>query len=157
MDLGRARIVFSARGGASHEMLGLGGVKRLFIAVIGVVAAVLFQAGTGAASSEWCSDDPAIHYIDAAGHAQTVYLTSYADGLDHSGALKAQRYTYAVTRSDGGHKTKVKLLVMVPGESRTHFHVRFVVSTSPNGAGTVLDKHEGDSGHVQNLDFETRN
>lgn len=131
-------------------------VKRfLFVGPLVVVAA-LIQAGITAEAHVWCSEDPAIQFVDAAGQSQTVYLTSYADGIEHSGAVSAQTYTYSIERSDGGHKTRVRLMVVVPDDGRKHFHVRFVVSTNPNGAGKVLTEHKGNSGHGYALDFEVR-
>lgn len=131
-------------------------MKRFLIVASAFGSAVLLQAGMTAEAAEFCSDDPAIHFVDAAGKSQTVYLTTYGEGLDHAGAVNAQRYSYSVEKTDGGHKTKVRLRVIVPDQSRQHFHVRFVVSTGPNSAGTVLHRHEGDSGHAYALDFETR-
>lgn len=129
-------------------------VKRILLVGPLVVVAALMQAGITAEAQVWCSDDPAIHFVNAAGQSQTVYLTSYGDGIQHSGAVGAQTYTYSIERHDDGHKTKVRLRVVVPDDGRKHFAVRFVVSTNPNGAGKVLTQHNGNSGHATALDFE---
>ena len=128
-------------------------MKRVLVAVA-VVLVALVQAGVTAEASVFCSSDPAIHFTDAVGHPHTVYLTSYGDGTEHSGAVNSTKDSYAIESSDGGHKTKVKLWILVPDDSRKHFHVRFVVSTQPNGAGTVLMKHDGNSGHPYHFDFD---
>ena len=134
--------------------MGVCSVRRLLLVVTGVGAAVLLQAGITAQAAEICSEDPAIHFIDSAGHQRTVYLTTYWEGVEHSHAVHALRYTHSVGRSDGGRTTTVKLRITVPDDSRKHFHVHFVVSTSPNGAGTRLTQHGGESGHANDLEFE---
>jgi hypothetical protein len=130
-----------------------GSVKRGLL-VIPAVALALLLSAVNAAASEWCSDDPTIHFRDGGGHIQTVYLTTYGDGLEHVHAVRAQAYSFGTEVGDHGHKTKVKLTVFVPDDSRHHFHVRWVVSTGPGGTGIVLARHEGDSGHNSDLEFE---
>jgi hypothetical protein len=128
-------------------------VKRgLF--VMPAVGLVFMLSAVTAAAAEWCSDDPAIRFVDASGHLRTVYLTTYGDGLEHSQQVSAQVYTYTVKYSDNGHKTKLKLKVYVPDDGRHHFHVRSTVSTGPGGTGVVLGHHDADSGHASDLDFE---
>jgi hypothetical protein len=129
-------------------------VKRILVVAPIAVAAALIQAGTTAAAAEWCSDDPAIYLVDAAGNRHTVYLTTYGDGLEHKPQVTAQTYWYSLKTADGGHATKVKLHVFVPDARTHHFHVRSVVSTGPNGTGQVLAHHDGDSGHANGMDFE---
>jgi hypothetical protein len=136
--------------------MGVRSVRRFFIVAVAVGAAVLLQAGVTAEAAEVCSEDPAIHFIDAWGHPQTVYLTNYWEGVEHTRAVKAERYLYTVERIDTGHRTKVRLRVIVPDDSPKHFHVRFTVTTSPNGAGIRLAEHHGESGHINDLEFETR-
>jgi len=131
-------------------------VKRILLVGPLVVVAALMQAGITAEAHVWCSEDPAIHFINAAGQSQTVYLTSYGDGIQHLEAVRAQTYTYSIERRDGGHKTRLRVMVVVPDDGRRHFQVQFVVSTDPNGAGKVLMKHKGNSGHAYALDFEVR-
>jgi hypothetical protein len=126
---------------------------RALLAIPAVVIALFLTAISGAAS-EWCSEDPVIHFVDAGGHSQTVYLTAYGEGVEHSHAVSAMAYTYATEYGDHGHKTKVKLVVFVPDDCRHHFHVRSVVSTGPGGTGVVLAHHDGDSGHNSGLEFE---
>lgn len=132
-------------------------MKRLLVVASAVAALVLMQAGTTAEASEWCSDDPAITFFDAQGESHTVYLTSSAKGLEHLAALEAQTYTISVESTDDGSRTKVGLRVIVPDQTGEHFNVRFVVSTSPNGAGTVLRLRNGESGQVSELNFQTQN
>ncbi len=129
-------------------------MKRILVVAPIAVAAALIQAGTTAAAAEWCSDDPAIYLVDAAGNRHTVYLTTYGEGLEHKPQVSAQSYAYSLESADGGHKTKVKLQMFVPDGSAHHFHVHSVVSTGPNGTGRVLAHHDGDSGHANAMDFE---
>lgn len=107
-----------------------------------------------ASAAEWCSDDPAIRFVDAGGHSRTLYLTTYGDGVEHSIAVRTQAYAFTTQYGDHGRKTKLKLHVYVPDDSRNHFHVRWVLSTSPNGAGIVLAHHDGDSGHTSDFDVD---
>jgi hypothetical protein len=130
-------------------------VKRGLLAVPAVALALLLSAVTSAAS-EWCSDDPAIHFRDGSGHIQTVYLTTFGEGVEHSHAVSAEAYSYGTEIGDHGHKTTVKLTVFVPDDSRRHFHVRCVVSTGPGGTGIVLAHHDGESGHNSDLEFELK-
>lgn len=129
-------------------------MRRLFLVVTAVGAAALLQAGITAEAAEICSEDPAIHFIDAAGHPRTVYLTTYWEGVEHSRAVHGQRYSYSIQRSEEGRRTTVKLRITVPDDSRKHFHIHFVVSTSPNGTGTRLTQHGGESGRGNDLEFE---
>lgn len=131
-------------------------MKRSLLAAP-LAALALFLSALTAVASEWCSEDPPIHFVDATGHTRTVYLTAYGEGVEHSHAVSAVSYTSAIEYGDHGHKTKVRLVVFVPDDSRHHFHVRTVVSTGPGGTGVVLARHDGDSGHGSAVDFETRN
>lgn len=126
---------------------------RALLAVPAVALALLLTAVSGVAS-EWCSEDPAIHFTDASGHGQTVYLTAYGDGVEHSRAVSAVAYALSTEYTDHGHRTTVKLVVFVPDDCRHHFHVRDVVSTGPDGTGLVLARHDANSGQRSDLDFE---
>ena len=127
--------------------------RRLFVAIPAVGLAFMLSAVT-AAASEWCSEDPAIRFVDAGGHLRTVYLTTYGEGLDHASQVSAQAYTCTIQYSDDHSKTKLKLTVYVRDDGRHHFHLRSIVSTGPNGTGVVLGHHDGDSGHASDFDFE---
>jgi hypothetical protein len=83
-----------------------------------------------------------------------VYLTTLGDGVQHSRAVHTQAYAYTIEYSDNGRRTKLKMHVLVPDDSRNHFHVRWVVSTGPSGAGIVLTHHDGDSGHASDFDVD---
>ena len=128
-------------------------MKRRLLVIPAVALAFMLSAVT-AAAAEWCSEDPAIRFVDASGHQHTVYLTTYGEGLDHSAQVRAQAYSYTVEYIDNGHKTRLRLIVYVPDDGRHHFHVRSTVSTGPNGSGVVLGHHDADSGHASDIDFE---
>jgi len=114
--------------------------------VFPAVAVALWLSTISAAAAEWCSNDPAIHFVNASGRLQTVYLTTYGEGVEHANAVSAVAYTYVTQYGDHGRKTQLKLRVFVPDDSRHHFHVRWVVSTGPGGTGKILGRHDGDSG-----------
>ena len=126
---------------------------RALLAIPAVALALVLAAISGSAS-EWCSEDPAIHFVDAKGNTHTVYLTAYGDGVEHSHAVSATTFTYCTEYGDHGQKTKIRLVVFVPDDCRHHFHVRTLVSTGPGGTGVVLAHHDSDSGHSSDLEFE---
>lgn len=124
------------------------------LVVVPAVALGLLLSAVDAAAAEWCTNDPAIHFVDASGHAQTVYLTTYGDGVEHTRAVNAETFSYVVEYGDHGRKTHLRLKVFVPDDSRHHFHVRCIVSTGPFGMGKVLARHDSDSGQGADLDVE---
>ena len=129
-------------------------VKRIFLGAAAAVTTALIQFATTASAAEWCSDDPALQFVDAAGNVHTVYITTYGDGIEHQPQVAAQTFSYSIESERAGHKTKVKLKVFVPDAGNRHFHVRSVVTTGPSGTGRVLAHHDGDSGHSNGVDFD---
>jgi hypothetical protein len=129
-------------------------MRRAFLVAPAALVAALIQAGTTAGAAEWCSDDPAVQFVDGAGNVRTVYLTTYGDGLEYQTNVNAQAYTYTVESDKAGHKTHVRLLVFVPDDGHRHFHVHSVVTTGANGTGRMLGHHDGNSGHADRVDFD---
>ncbi|HEX6547897.1 MAG TPA: hypothetical protein VF134_04070 [Candidatus Dormibacteraeota bacterium] len=115
---------------------------------------LLSQAAISAAAAEFCFDDPALVFVTPSGVPHTVYLTTFAAGLEHSPQVHAQRYSLHLETDRDDRQTEVAVHVLVPNGTSRPFAVHSVISTGPNGTGKRLANRDGISGRPYTLEFE---
>ena len=107
----------------------------------GAVAAVGAAGAFTTAFADWCADDPAIQIGD-----KTVYVTQYAPDSKYMDELHSAKFQVRVLNL--GPSQLVTIAVTTPrvdDETAQPFEVFDVVSTGPNGTGTVLARAHGNS------------
>lgn len=125
-------------------------MKKKLIAAGGAVAAVGAAGAFSTAFADWCADDPAIQI-----GTQTVYVTQYAPDSMYLDEL--QKATYQVRVLNLGDTRLVTIAVVTPpvdDQTGQPFQVMDVVSTGPNGTGTVLARAAGQSNYPTVLIFK---
>lgn len=125
-------------------------MKRKMLAAGGAVAAAGAAGAFSSAFADWCADDPAIQIGD-----QTVYVTQYAPDAGYADELAAA--TYQVRVLNLGQNRLVTIAVNNPpvdDQSGQPYEVLDVVSTGPNGSGTVLARSSGTSSNPLVLIFK---
>lgn len=116
----------------------------------GAVAAVGAAGAFTTAFADWCADDPAIQIGD-----KTVYVTQYAPDSKYMDELQAAKFQVRVLNL--GVSQLVTIAVTTPtvdDQTGLPYEVIDVVSTGPNGTGTVLARAHGNSRHPTVLVFK---
>lgn len=128
-------------------------MKRKIIAAGGAVAAVGAAGAFTTAFADWCADDPAIQIGD-----KTVYVTQYAPDSSYMDELHSAKFQVRVLNLGGAHLVTIAVTTPhVDDETGQPFEVIDVVSTGPNGTGTVLARAHGHSQYPTVLVFKLSN
>lgn len=125
-------------------------MKKKMLAAGGAVAAVSAAGAFSSAFADWCADDPAIQI-----GSQTVYVTQYAPDAEYAADLAAAKYQVRVLNI--GSAQLVTIAVNNPpvdAGTGQPYEVYDVVSTGPNGTGTVLARSYGSSQYPTVLVFK---
>jgi len=125
-------------------------VKKKILAAGGAVAAVGAAGAFTSAFADWCADDPAIQIGD-----RTVYVTQYAPEAEYAADIAAA--TYQVRVLNFGAAQLVTIAVNNPkvdAQTGKPYEIYDVVSTGPNGTGTVLARSYGNSQYPVVLVFK---
>lgn len=124
-------------------------MTRLPFGIAGAVLMVVLSVVSAEASACWCEEDPLLTITSPQGAAQ-VYLTTYAEGLNHLAAIQSEQVSYAVQPAEGGlSRVEVSIRISSPDEFRT----RFVVSSGPNGSGHLFASKPGNSRSPNRVGF----
>jgi hypothetical protein len=124
-------------------------VNRKYLLAAGLAGAMAIGTGSSVVIADFCADDPVITVAPN----KVVYLTDYADS-QYLDSLKAVRYRVLYTYGDQSGRLHVTLLIYIPsGPTGDQFDIDYVISTGPDGSGTVLAKGHGQSGQVLILRF----
>ncbi len=116
----------------------------------GAVAAVGAAGAFTSAFADWCADDPAIQIGD-----QTVYVTQYAPDSKYMDELHSARFQVRVLNLGVSHLVTIAVTTpIIDDETGQPFEVIDVVSTGPNGTGTVLARAHGNSQRPNVLVFK---
>lgn len=125
-------------------------MKKKILAAGGAVAAVGAAGAFTSAFADWCADDPAIQI-----GSRTVYVTQSAPDAEYAADLAAATYQVRVLRI--GPAQLVTITVNNPpvdAQTGKAYEVYDVVSTGPNGTGTVLARSYGTSRYPTVLIFK---
>jgi len=114
------------------------------------VVMVILTVVSAEASACWCEDDPLLTITSPQGSAQ-VYLTTYAEGLNHLGAIQAEHVSYQVRGGDEDGLSRVQLSIRI--SSPDEFRTFFIVSSGPNGSGQVFAAKPGNSRSANQVGF----
>ena len=123
------------------------------ILLLGTLGAVVPVANAGEEGIDWCFIDPVVVVRTPGGRVEVVHVTLYGQGAEHRDALRAATITHRVQGVPRQRATAVEVIVLVPDDEGQRFATRAVVSTRPNGAGTVLATAGGQSGQPMRLRF----
>lgn len=114
------------------------------------MAAVGAAGAFSSAFADWCADDPAIQIGD-----RTVYVTQYAPDSKYVDELGAARYQVRVLNLGGSSLVTIAVTTpAVDDQTGQPFEVIDIVSTGPNGTGTVLARAHGSSQYPTVLVFK---
>jgi hypothetical protein len=124
-------------------------VNRKFLLASGLAGALAVGSGASVVIADFCADDPIIEIAPG----KVVYLTDYADS-SHLASLQAVKYRVLHTHTDRQGRMHVTLLIYVPSDpTGESFDASYVISTGPDGSGTVLAQGESGSGKVVVVHF----
>jgi hypothetical protein len=85
-----------------------------------------------------------VKVVTPQGTKQNVHVTIFALGVQHRRAVHKATVTWSAAAASGGTSTDVTVTVTVPLDGSTSaFTTKALVSTRPNGMGTVLAHVEG--------------
>src|SRR5215216_4080494 len=120
-------------------------MKRFFWSILMALLCLgTLVPAVGAEEEQWCWTDPAIVVRTPSGNTVVVYLTLGALGTQHADALRAATESYTVQAVSNAPATDVEVQVRVPDDAyAAGFSTVNIVSTQPNGGGTVLDSEPG--------------
>src|SRR5215210_1463195 len=103
------------------------------------VLTLLLTRAPAAFADDWCSDDPLVKIVTLGGTKQYVHVTTFAYGIEHRKALHKAAIIWSVAPASEGTATDVTITTTVPQDgSGGGFPTKMLVSTKPNGKGTVL-------------------
>lgn len=112
--------------------------QGVFSATAGTLTLLLTHA-PAAFADDWCAADPLVKVVTPGGTKQHVHVMIFALGAQHRQALHKSTITWSAAAASGGTATDVTVRVTVPqDESRSPFPTKALVSTRPNGKGTLL-------------------
>lgn len=116
-------------------------MKKKVLAASGAVAAVGAAGAISGAFADWSADGPAIQIGD-----RTVYVTQYSADAAYAHDIAAATYQVRVLNL-GSTKLVTIAVTNPPVDDQTGraYDVMNVVSTEPNGSGTVLARSSGNS------------
>lgn len=125
-------------------------MKKKLAAAGGAVAAVGVSGALSTAFADWCAFDPEIKIGN-----QTVYVTQYAPDSMYMDELAAAKFKVRVLNLPDSKLVTIAVTTpRVDDQTGQPFEVIDVVSTGPNGTGTVLARSHGHSNYPTVLVFK---
>lgn len=130
-------------------------MRRLFLALLVGLVALVAVAPAAQAAEEWCDTDPLVLVQTPGGSLVPVYVTNGARGVVHLPAAQMAAITYTVRPIADGRDTLVEMKVLVPDDLfGSGFPTRSTVSTGPLATGEIYATASGQSGTVMAMTFK---
>jgi hypothetical protein len=126
---------------------------RRIVAILAVTASgLILSSSPASAYYSWCSEDPLLSLTAPSGSTERVYVTDYASP-EYEAQLAQVQVSYTISKRQSTYDGTV--LVYVPRPEHQAFVVRTVVSTGPDGTGSVLGAGWGRAGKPYRVAFQT--
>lgn len=128
-------------------------IRRFVIAV--TVAVLGAFVATPVQAAEWCMRDPALVFkAPHSKHTFTVYATEGVQGVQNEASLRHAKLEFEAKPGSRKGAVRLRIRSTIPGGNHRSFATVLIVSSEPNGQGTLYGVVMGQSGHPTELIFE---
>jgi hypothetical protein len=128
-------------------------MRRLVVAGVLAITAIMGTATSAGAWMEWCDWDPLVAVVTPAGNVVPVFDSVWTSSPLDVGLPLETYTTHRVYDAAGRPETRVDVTIYVPGGLLWSFPTTDEVTTGLLGSGQVLAHTSATSGHPAHLSF----
>ena len=128
-------------------------MKRVVVASLLAISAIMASASSAAAMVEWCDWDPSVVVITPSGNIVPVFDSVWTSSILDIG-LPLETYTVKRAYDAKGRPvTAVDMTIYVPAGLLWNFRAKYMVTSGLLGSGHVYAQTYGMSGKPVHLNF----